>query len=345
MEYASYTSLKNVITKDLKDLRKGRRLPIHSSFRSLVATGRTSSSGPNIQNVRRLPGIRECFVPRSGKVFLDADYDGLELRTLAQVCLNLLGKSRLAEVLNSGIDPHLVIAAQILKIPYGQAVELRKKKDQKLDDARQTGKVANFGISGGLGAESLVVFAKKNYGVIMTEEDAKELKALWLKAFPEMVQYFEMINRHSREDREEGLVNVEHCYTKRLRGAVKYTVACNSYFQGLGADATKYAGFLIARECYAVPSSPLYGCRIVNYVHDQFLLECDEDRAHDAAQRLREVMIEGVKGFVPDVPAKVSELIVARCWSKEAKPVFDENNRLIPWDKEFHVEHKKVVLA
>jgi DNA polymerase-1 len=85
-------------------LRMGVEFPIHTRF-DIVETGRTSSSGPNVQNIRRLPGIRECFVPRDGWWFMQADYPGLELKTLAQVCIWLLGQSRLAEVLNARTRP------------------------------------------------------------------------------------------------------------------------------------------------------------------------------------------------------------------------------------------------
>lgn len=333
VSYAERTSLSTVLSKDIDALMRGVTTPIHSNFHSFKSTGRTSSSDPNIQNIRRLPGIRECFVPRPGKVFLDADYDGLELRTLAQTCLILLGRSKLAELLNDNADPHLEVAAKVLKIPYEDA--LSRKKSPEVESARQLGKVANFGFPGGLGLKTLVLFAK-GYDVKLTEDEAGSLKRDWLTAFPEMRDYFDMVSKHVGESGVQGdeLANVEQLFSKRLRGAATYTAACNSYFQGLGADATKAAGFLIAKECYVVRSSPLFGCRPVNYIHDQFILECDEDRAHEAAFRLARVMEEGASPFLPDVPAKVSEPIVCRYWSKSAKQVFNEEGKLIPWSKE-----------
>src|SRR5690606_20530491 len=192
MDYAEITSLGSVLSKDLPALRRGKKLPIHSSFRSFVATGRTSSSDPNIQNIRRLAGIRECFVPRPGKVFLDCDYDGLELRTLAQVCLRLLGKSRLAEIINEGKDPHLMFAAELLHIDYEEAV--RRKKDPDVKEARQLAKAANFGFPGGLGYETFIKFAK-GYDVLITIEEAQRLKDNWLKTFPEMRDYFALVSK------------------------------------------------------------------------------------------------------------------------------------------------------
>lgn len=326
-KYSELTKRSSVVKKDIPALLKGRYLPIHSNFNSLIATGRTSSSKPNIQNIRRLPGIRECFEPREGKVFLDADYDGLELRTLAQVCIKIVGFSKLADVLNAGRDPHLSVAAQILDISYEEAYRRNERGDQEVDDARQTAKVANFGFPGGLGYEALVSFAWKIYGVKITEERAKWLKKQWMITFPEMEQYFSHINRLCQEDPIENLAVIEQLFTKRIRGNIRYTVACNSYFQGLGSDATKRAGWLLAKACYVDKESPLYGCRIVNYIHDQFLIECDEDRAHEACMEMKRLMVEGAKPYLPDVPPTVKKPVVARCWSKKAQQVWEQECR------------------
>jgi len=350
-EYQLVTSLGNVMSKDIPALMKGRFMPIHSNFDSLVGTGRTSSAAPNIQNIRRLPGIRECFVPRDGHVFLDCDYDGLELRTLGQTCLKLVGFSKLADTLNDGKDVHLAVAAQLLDISYEDAfirydlVEKSKAEDEEIEEARQLAKVANFGFPGGLGFEALISFAK-GYGVKnLTEQKARELKASWMAAFPEMEQYFGIINDACAEDRLEGLAHIEHLFSRRIRGKIKYTVACNSFFQGLGSDATKRAGWLIAKACYVDEKSPLFGCRIVNYIHDQFLVEAPEAIAHEACMELVRLMIEGAAPYLPDVPATVSKPMVTRCWSKKAKQLKDKDGRLIPWDMEYEVKKKSKTAA
>lgn len=334
-EYSEISQLQTVINKDLKFLMKGRYLPIHSSFNTLLATGRTSSSKPNIQNIRTLPGIRECFVPRKGKVFLDADYDGLELRTLAQVCLKVVGFSKLVEVLlhPTKNDPHLMFAMQVLGISYEEALRRYEAGDNVVYKARQTGKVVNFGFPGGLGYEALVIFAWKLYGVKITVEDAKRLKRQWMRLYPEMEKYFAYINRLCSEDPISNTAVVQQLFVKRIRGGIRYTVACNGFFQGLGSDATKDAGWLITKACYLDTKSPLYGCRIVNYIHDQFLVEADEEIAHEACMELKRLMILGASPYLPDVPPTVKKPVVARCWSKKASQVW-ENDRLVPWEEE-----------
>ena len=326
-DYAELTSLKNVLSKDIPVLRAATVYPVHTNF-GIAASSRSTSSKPNVQNPRRLPGIRECFIPREGKVFAQADFSALELHTLAQCCVTLFGQSHLAEVLNAEIDPHTAFAADILRVSYEQAVEMKKSGDEKFDNARQTAKVANFGFPGGLGAEKLCIFARKTYGVILTEERAKELKQQWLERWPEMKLFFKHVGDLVNEDTGEALV--EQVFSKRWRGGCHYTAACNTFFQGLGADAAKRALYLVSKACYAEPQSVLYGSRPVNFVHDEIILETNDDStAHDVAMELGRVMVLGANEFLPNVPARVEPLL-ARCWSKKAKPIFKEG-RLVPW--------------
>jgi hypothetical protein len=323
-DYARATALKGVLSKDYAALVQGVEYPIHTRF-DLAETGRTTSAKPNIQNWRRMRGIRECFVPRPGFVFAQSDYDGLELRTLAQTCLTLLGRSELAGALNAGLDPHLALAATILGITYDEAKA--RKKDEDVQNARQVAKVANFGFPGGLGIKTLVLFARKGYGVTLTEEQAQDLKDQWLRQWPEMREYFALVSRLS--DGPYG-ATITQIGSNRVRGGASYTAACNSFFQGLGADATKHAGFLIAKACYVDRASPLFGSRIVCYVHDEFILEVPEARAHEAAEELALLMIVGANEWLPDVPATTEPLLM-RYWSKDAKRLVGADGKLIPW--------------
>lgn len=292
---------------------------VHAHY-GLAETGRTTCS-PNVQNLPRKGGVRECFAPRPGWVFAGADFDGLELRTVAQSCLRLVGQSKLAKALNSGLDPHLALAASILGITYEEA-KRRGKSDPEIDNARQTAKVANFGFPGGLGADRFVDFARSSYGVELSVERARELKSQWMQTWPEFVAYFQHINI---------LDQVVQLFSGRVRGGdVPYTVACNSFFQGLGADAAKRAGWYVSRACYAEPASPLYGSRVVLFCHDEFLIETpDNANAPAAAQELARLMCKGANEFLPDVPA-TTEPALMRYYSKDAKTIYKEGV-LSPW--------------
>ena len=329
--FGEYVGLTKYVSTDLPVLWSGTKHPIHARFDSLKETGRTGCSKPNLQNQKRSGGVRECFVPRPGHVFAVCDYDGLELRTMAQVCMSVFKYSALAEALNSGDDPHLRVGAQMLGISYEDAKKRLKAKDPEVKNARQCGKIANFGFPGGLGARSLVAYAWGNYRVRLTEEEARQLKTVWLTTFPEFRRYFEWINAHITNG-EKGAF--KHLFSNRTRGNIYFTQCCNTPFQGLGGDATGHAGFLIAQACYIDQSSPLYGCRIVNYIHDEFMLEVPDDhRAEAAARELARLMILGANEFLPDVPATATPLL-ARRWSKDAEPVYNESGALIPWEEE-----------
>jgi DNA polymerase-1 len=233
----------------------------------------------------------------------------------------------------------MMVAAQLLHLEYEWC--MAHKKDPRVQLARQTGKVANFGFPGGLGAEKFVLFARMSYRVRLTVEEARELKRTWLKTFPEFKAYFKHIDSLQVD---EGIYTVQHLFTNRLRSKIFYNVACNTYFQGLGADAAKAAGYLIARGCYYDKESPLYGCRIVNFIHDEWIIEVPDDwetgwvRATAAANELVRLMILGAAPFVPDVPMGADPQLMRR-WSKFATMLVDKDTgMLIPWDLELPAE-------
>ena len=327
--YGKLSRLLDAISKDSKYLGT----PVVRCSYGLAESGRTTCWGPNLQNLKketfeakgapRILGIRECLIPRPGHLFAGADYDGLELRTMAQVCLSVLGQSRLADVLNAGRDPHCEVASRILGCTYDEAVARKSDKGEGYR-ARQTGKVANFGFPGGLGAKRLVEYAAgPAYRVTLTEDQARDLKRTWLDTYPEFDRYFRWINQVV--ERGEPL---EQLFSGRLRGGLGFTDAANTAFQGLGGDASKAAGYALMRACRV---GSLRGCMPVVYVHDEFLVEVPEDRAHECAEEMARIMVEAAQVFLPHVPP-TAEPYLARRWSKGAHRIVDNQGRLIPWD-------------
>lgn len=336
IDYAEVSTLKKVLGNDVVALEKGTIYPVHTRY-GLAETGRTTSSKPNIQNLRRKAGIREAFIPRQGKILFAADYPQLELYTLAQCCVKWFGFSRLADALNAGLDPHNAVAAQILGISYADVEANLERPD--VDNARQTAKVANFGFPGGLGIDNLILFARKVYKVVFDPDPeeaikkAKSLKATWLATWPEMLHHFARVNALCNTP--GGLATVETLFTKRFRGGATYCAACNNGFQGLGVDCAKEAGWLIAKAQYVETESVLFGSRTVAFVHDEFIGETEDcSSAHDVAWEQARLMVAGANIYLPDVQIKMSKMkpFLMRRWSKKAKPKHDSNNRLIPWD-------------
>jgi hypothetical protein len=120
-------------------------------------------------------------------------------------------------------------------------------------------------------------------------------------------------------------------FTDRMRGNCTYTQASNTMFQGLGADCALRALWYLSRACYTDRNSPLFGCRPVNFAHDEFFVEIPEDdRMHERAEALKKIVLDGANELLPDVKTKTSPVIM-RYWSKEAHEITDTRGRLEPW--------------
>jgi len=336
IDYARYGSLSKLKGR-IRRLQAAGSLPIQTRFNAVLKTGRTSSSagksragdvlsryGDQIQNLDRAAGVRECYVARSGFVILSVDYSGAELHTLAQVCLYLGLDSQMARILREGKDLHLWFGAMMRGWTYKWASEHRK--DPEVKKARQMAKAANFGFPGGLGDKMFRLYALGTYGVDLTEKEAKDLKAAWFAAFPEMTEYFAHIN----ELIDSGAPLV-HFTSGRRRGGASYCAACNSYFQGLAADMALDAGFDVSRECYVGEEGVLFGSRIVDFIHDELLMEVPIRTAHECAQRVVHLMEEAGRRWCPGVSPPAEPALSYR-WRKRAEPTFSLDGRLIPWE-------------
>ena len=165
---------------------------VYPRYTTIVRTGRTSASKPNIQQIPRSEGFREIFVPRPGFVFLTIDYAALELRTLASECERRFGESVLADVIRDGTDPHAYTASLLLDVDLA-SFEQRKQDDPgNYKQSRQRAKAVNFGVPGGLGAASLSQYARLTYQVELSEEEADEFRERFLhEIYPEIGEYMQ----------------------------------------------------------------------------------------------------------------------------------------------------------
>ena len=340
VDYAERVSTLGLLTQHVPALRRGSKgVPLQPRYDSLVGTGRTSCKGPDlknaepmqygyqIQNPRRQYGVREAFRALPGRVILDVDYDQGELRAVAEVCYRWFGYSRLGDALNAGEDVHLRLGAKIAGIPYEEARQNRKRKD--VSAARQLAKAPNFGFPGGMGPWGMVRFAAASYGIKLTLHRARELRDEWLAEWSEFRDYFAHIR--AILDAGDGKTGtVEHLVSRRLRAGCPYTVACNSHFQGLLADWSKAAMYEVTRECLTDRNSPLYGARPWGFIHDQLLVDCPAEVGHEAAYRLRDVMVEVANRYLEHVPMR-AEPVICSHWSKDAEALVGVDGRLVAW--------------
>ena len=310
---------------------------MHPGYDALKHTGRSSSFKPNIQQLPREGGVRECLMARPGYMMVLCDYSTMELRALAQVVLNIpsIGWSKMAETLKEGLDLHLQLGASIMGIDYAEAEELYAAGNKEMGRARSLAKVPNFGIPGGMSNPySLVEYAEGygfhdregGYGAI-TVDRARHLMDHWWRTWPEMEEYFAWID--SQTDYNGDSTVVQHV-SGRIRAKTRKTAAANSYFQGLAADGGRYAIWEVQKAAYTSPGSDLYGSRVNAYVHDELVAEVPICNWRAAALELKATMERAMATYVPDVPV-VAEAAVAARWFKSAEPVFTPSGDLEVW--------------
>ncbi len=299
---------------------------LHCWFKPVQENNQTSCSTPyNAQNPPTDGGERECIVPRPGQVFIDADVNLFHMHAFAQVCLEITGRSEMADVLNDfargvGQKPHVVTGAALAGIPLTE-FEPKGKHAQFYAMAKRY----NFSLLADAGFKRVAATCSKE-GIQLDEGDFYRAKGTWKRRYPEAQAYFDYI-----QSLGDG-AQITELFTGRLRGGCSYTDAANGYFSALANSALKAAWFVLARECYD-PSrgSILLGSRPVDVIHDQFLVETPNDAgAHDRAMRVKEIMETELRVFMPDVPP-TTDPCLASCFSKGAEAVVDSNGRLAVW--------------
>jgi len=336
INYKKYKKLTKVITTYLKDnprdeegnvieySRIGTDGRVHPFFNGMVKTGRTSCSGPNVQNLPRDGGIRTIYKAKPGYVFFACDYSQAELAALAQHCYTTQGHSRMMEIINDGMDLHMWLGEKIY-IWEGNTEEDWKNlpksdKDNKEFKGkkfyRQLSKALNFGKPGGLAAKTFLAYAR-GYGVNLTLEKAQELLDFWVSSFPEMEAHLQpptdgqgtAKNKHTDEYESYQAYRGE-TITGRIRSKASYCAACNYPFQGLVADGAKWAMWYLWLE----------GFRMVNFIHDEVIFELKEDEfLQGKIIRIKQLMLHGMRLVLPDMTGLKADGACMRSWRKEAE--------------------------
>lgn len=336
LAYADGAGAEKLLNTYVPALARGiAGLPITSSPNVLVSSGRTSWTNPNFQNPPKVGGIRECVIPRPGYVFCAADLDTVELRALAQSCLEILGYSEMALALQRGEDLHLALAAEFLGIDYATAKARYDSGDPILIEERHTAKQVNFGLPGGMGAPKFAITCINNGTPLIKDENApliehferaKVLREAWFKRWPEMRPYLKHAGHITNQ--YNGDCTITHPWSGRVRGGLDYTSCANSFFQGRVADGAKLALWRVAWACYVDKTSCLYGSRIVLFLHDELILEVPEGLLDACGKELVKILCDAVSEVIPSIPI-TSAAVGMRRWQKGAKPL-KINGVLVP---------------
>lgn len=259
---------------------------IHTTYnQTITATGRLSSANPNLQNipVREEEGkeLRKVFIPRSGNVFIDADYSQIELRLLA----HFSGCKELIQAYNEGKDIHSITASQV----FGVAPEDVTPK------MRREAKAVNFGIIYGISEYGLA----RNLGIPFST--AKEYIERYFATYSAVKDY---MNANVAFAREHGYVSTltgRRRFIPELKSAnvnirqFGERAAMNMPLQGSSADIIKIAMINVERR---LQSEGLHA-KLILQVHDELVLDCPIEEKDRAAELLQHEMENAVKLEVP----------------------------------------------
>ena len=285
LEYRQYAKLKSTYADGLlKAIDPDGR--VHTSFQMTVtATGRLSSTEPNLQNIPTRTDlgseIRRMFVPADGCVLVDADYSQIELRLLAHIA----GDETMRESFLAGGDFHAETAAKVFHVA---------RKDVT-HEMRRSAKAVNFGIVYGISAFSL----SQDIGVSVAE--AKAYMEAYFATFPGVRKYMDEVVEKAKAagyvetlfHRRRDLPELKSSnFNMRSFGE---RVALNMPIQGTAADVMKLAMVAVHRRLKAENLR----ARLVLQVHDELIVECPESEAETVAKLLTEEMENVVRLSVP----------------------------------------------
>lgn len=329
--YVEYKSLEKLQSTYLPVVESGAVRPISTRYDPLKVTLRTGSSHPNIQNIPQKGAARPCFTARPGWVLSSIDLDGAELCGWSELCYRLYGYSTMGDALNAGRDPHTILANRFPEyeaLTYEDLIGLKKAGDAHFKRRRDLAKIPNFSRMGGGGARRVREEVRKKQGLQLSLEMVQTLfryfEETWTEAGPWLASGPAFGTTATVILAGSGVRVINRDYSAYL----------NNQFQGLVAQAFKEALFACARACYmAGPGDPLYLTRIVIEVHDEIISEHPEDRAHEAAEALRDVFLATCQRWFRHVRLS-AEPALMRHWYKAAATVRDDAGRLVIWTPE-----------
>lgn len=260
-----------------------------------VATGRMSSSHPNMQQVPRDKNYRLCFAAPKGRKIIKCDLSQIELRIAARISED---QSMLRAYL-TGEDLHKKTAAAIT----GKALDEVTKAD------RQLAKAVNFGFLYGMGASKFRYYAAKSYGVLLTEEEAADARETFFNLYPGLRIWHSDIGERRRSDEEAGRTSQTRTLWGRRRiGIEKFTEMTNTPVQGTGADGLKLAAAMMWERRGEWPS-----LRLLGVVHDEVIVEADEADAEGVAEWMKAIMCEAFAPKLDPVPVE-AEATIGQTW-------------------------------
>ncbi|MCX6128262.1 MAG: DNA polymerase I, partial [Proteobacteria bacterium] len=288
LEYRQVMKLKNTYVDSLPQLIHAKTHRVHTHFHQAgTATGRLSSSDPNLQNIpiRSLAGreIRKAFRAQApNSVIISADYSQVELRILAA----LADDENLKEAFKLGLDIHAATAAKILGVPL----------DEVSADQRSQAKAINFGIIYGMGAQRLA----RQTGVSMKE--AKAFIDRYFITYPRIRAYIDSSIQFARDHEYTRTISGRRRPLKEINNsqdgaglANAQNIAVNSPVQGSAADLIKRAMAELQKKL----EDSSFGAKMLLQVHDELVFECPRHEVEAVMQLIQSEMEQAMDLGVP----------------------------------------------
>ena len=287
MEYRGLTKLKNTYTDKLPKMINHRTGRVHTSYHQAVtATGRLSSTDPNLQNIpiRNEEGrrVRQAFVPREGNKFVAADYSQIELRIMA----HLSGDKGLLDAFAHGKDIHKATASEVFGVPL----------DELTTEQRRSAKAINFGLIYGMSAFGL----SKQLNIPRNE--AQKYMDLYFERYPGVLEYMDSTRESAKEKgyvetvfgRRLYLPDIKASNGARRKGAER--AAINAPMQGTAADIIKMAMIKVDDWIRKNASDDV---TMMMQVHDELVFEIKEDKVETYVSTITALMESAATLNVP----------------------------------------------
>lgn len=300
-EYRELSKLMSTYIESLPELIDQKDKKIHTSFnQTITATGRLSSSDPNLQNIPTKTElgnkIREAFISPEGKKFLSLDYSQIELRVMA----HLSNDKNLISAFNNKLDIHKATAATINKI----------KLEEVDDDLRQQAKAVNFGVLYGQGPHGLSQNANIPY------QQAKDFIDKYFKIYSNVKKFIDQTIESARKlgytktmfGRIRTISEINSSEIMKKKSAER--MAINSPIQGSAADIIKIAMIKIFEEIKNKDD-----IKMILQIHDELIFEVDENKIDYYYPKIKNIMENIIKLKVP----LISEVYEGKNWGKMNK--------------------------
>lgn len=319
-----------------KYIRNGRIRPSYLLHRTV--TGRSASVNPNGQNFPKRGDFakeyREIFTAPPGYVLLQVDYSQMELRIAAMMANDPV----MLKLYREGMDIHAATAAAVMGITMEAFKRLPK---EEYDLARFRAKAVNFGFLYGMGWRKFIIYAKTEYKIDYTDEEAQQIRQTFFRMYRNLSTWHTRVREFVKD---KGYVRAYDGRTRHLKsvfspdeavaqGAERQAI--NSPVQAFGSDLGLMALALISANV----DKKLV--RVIGFIHDAIVCICPEDKAIEAARTIRywmeHVPLKKMFGWEPNIPI-IAEAEVGKNLSKtiEIKAGWYDNEQV----KTFaHIQH------